>query len=150
MNARTRETMFSSKTDMWETPQDFFDKLDDEFHFSLDAAADCGNAKCPVYFDVEANSLKQDWTDLHHYSGAVWLNPPYGRGIGAWVKKAYETSVAGRTVVCLLPARTDTQWFHGYCLLFGEVRFIRGRLKFGGAKNSAPFPSMVVIFRGGK
>lgn len=132
--------MFSSKTPEWATPQKFFDALDAEFRFTLDAAASAENHKCARYFTKEDDALKQEWT------GMVWLNPPYGRGIGAWVKKAYESALGGALVVCLLPARTDTSWFWDYCFK-GEVRFIRGRLKFGDGKNSAPFPSAVVIFR---
>ena len=133
--------MLSSNTDLWETPQDFFDKLNEEFHFDLDVCALPENAKCEKYFTPEQDGLSKEW------HGTCWMNPPYGRNIGAWVQKAYETSVhTGGTVVCLLPARTDTAWWHDYAMK-GEVRFIRGRLKFGGSKNSAPFPSAVVGFR---
>lgn len=135
------DVMFSSKTDMWETPQDFFDKLNDEFHFTLDVAASDHNAKCYHYYTKYEDGLKMPW------HGVVWCNPPYGREIGKWVKKAYFEAILGTTVVMLIPARTDTKWFHDYILGKAEVRFIRGRLKFGGNKNSAPFPSMVVIFR---
>lgn len=135
------EVMFSSKTDMWATPQDFFDKLNEEFHFTLDAAAITENAKCEKYFTPEDDGLSQDW------EGIVWCNPPYCRQTGKWVKKAYEESQNGATVVMLLPCRPDVSWFHDYILGKAEIRFIRGRLKFGGSKNAAPFPSMVVIFR---
>lgn len=134
--------MFSSATDMWSTPQDLFDSLDKEFGFSLDACATNENTKCAVYFTPEDNALVQKW----HGFKTVWMNPPYGRTIKDWVKKAYEESQLGCTVVCLVPARTDTRWFHDYCMK-GEIRYIRGRLKFGGHKNSAPFPSAIVIFR---
>lgn len=133
--------MFSSQTDLWSTPQDFFDKIDQEFNFQLDVCATDENAKCSSYFTKENDSLSKDW------AGTCWMNPPYGRGIGKWVKKAYESSLSGSTVVCLVPARTDTAWWHDYCMK-GEIRFIRGRLKFGGGKTSAPFPSAVVVFRG--
>lgn len=132
--------LFTSQTGEWATPQDFFDRLDDEFHFTLDACATPENAKCERYYTKEQDGLAQPW------QGVVWVNPPYGREIGKWVRKAYESSLQGAAVVCLLPARTDTAWWHDYCTK-GEVRFIRGRLKFGGSKNSAPFPSAVVIFR---
>lgn len=132
---------FSSKTSDWETPQDFFDLLNSEFHFELDVCAKPENAKCPRYFTPEEDGLKQKWT------GVCWMNPPYGREIGRWVKKAYDSAHGGATVVCLLPARTDTSWWHDYCMKADEIRFIRGRLKFGGAKHPAPFPSAVVIFR---
>jgi phage N-6-adenine-methyltransferase len=135
------ELMFSSKTDMWATPQKFFDKLHALFRFELDVCATQENAKCPNYFTENYDGLAQDWI------GTVWMNPPYGRDIGKWVAKAYKQSrLHGSTIVCLLPARTDTKWWHDYCVK-GEITFIKGRLKFGDAKNSAPFPSAIVIFR---
>lgn len=134
------EVMFSSKTDMWATPQDFFDKLNEEFNFTVDVCAIPENAKCEKFFTPEINGLKQEWT------GVCWCNPPYGREICKWVEKAYIASTWGATVVMLLPARTDTKWFHEYIYNKAEIRFIKGRLKFGNSKTSAPFPSMVVIF----
>lgn len=136
------ELMFSSKTDLWETPQDLFDKLNNEFQFTLDVCATPENAKCDKFYTEEQDGLKHPW------KGTVWCNPPYGRGIGQWVRRALFASVSGSTVVMLLPARTDTKWFHDYIYKRNnvEIRFIRGRLKFGGSKNSAPFPSMVVVF----
>ena len=135
------ELMFSSKTDLWETPQDFFDKYDAIYHFETDVCALPENAKCKRFFTPEMDGLKQEWT------GVCWMNPPYGRQIGKWVRKAYEYARDNlATVVCLLPARTDTRWFHDYILPHAEVRFVKGRLKFGGAKENAPFPNMVVIF----
>lgn len=134
--------MYSSKTDVWETPQDLFDKLDSEFHFTLDTCALPSNAKCKRFYTPEQDGLSQPWT------GVCWCNPPYGRQIGKWVKRGLLSSHKGATVVMLLPARTDTRWFHDYILNRSEVRFIRGRLKFGGGYDNAPFPSMVVIFRG--
>ena len=131
---------FSSATDQWATPLDFFEHIDAEFGFELDVCADAQNTKCRRYFTPEEDGLAQPWV------GVCWMNPPYGREIGKWVKKAYEAAEAGATVVCLLPARTDTRWFHDYCV-HGEVRFLRGRLKFGGSPNSAPFPNMIVVFR---
>lgn len=136
------EIMFSSKTDMWATPQDFFDMLDSEFGFTLDACAVRENAKCAAYYTPQQDGLSQPWP------GRVWCNPPYGREIGRWVKKAYETAAGGGFVVMLLPARTDTKWFHDYIYGKSQIRFIKGRLKFGGCQNAAPFPSMVVIFDG--
>ncbi|MFQ7486715.1 MAG: DNA N-6-adenine-methyltransferase [Faecalibacterium sp.] len=133
---------YSSKTDMWATPQDFFDALDAEFHFTLDACAVKENAKCEAYYTPEQDGLDQPWT------GRVWCNPPYGRNVGQWVKKAHDTASGGGFVVMLLPARTDTRWFHDYIYGKTEVRFIKGRLKFGSCQNAAPFPSMVVIFGG--
>ena len=136
------DLMFSSNTDLWATPQNFFDALHAEFNFETDVCALESNAKCTKYFTPEVNGLLQKW------EGTCWMNPPYGRGIGAWIKKAYESAQQGATVVCLLPARTDTRWWHDYCIK-GEVRFIKGRLKFGGHANAAPFPSAVVVFRPG-
>ena len=131
---------FSSKTDLWYTPQDFFKKYDDVFKFETDVCATDDNAKCAKYYTEEMDGLSQEWR------GVCWMNPPYGRTIGKWMKKAYESSLSGTTVVCLVPARTDTNWWHDYAMK-GDIEFIRGRLKFGGSKNSAPFPSAVVVFK---
>ena len=131
------ELMFSSKTDLWETPQDLFEKYDAIYHFETDVCALPENAKCKRFFTPEMDGLKQEWT------GVCWCNPPYGRQIGKWVEKAVKSFA---TVVMLLPARTDTKWFHDLCLPYGKIEFLRGRLKFGGCANSAPFPSMIVIF----
>lgn len=134
------EVMFSSATAEWATPQEFFDALDRVFWFDLDVCATRENAKTPAYFDRGVDGLAQPW------AGTCYMNPPYGREIGKWVQKAYESGKQGATVVCLLPARTDTRWCQDYCTK-GEVHFVRGRLKFGGSANSAPFPSAVVVFR---
>ena len=137
------KVLFSSANEVWATPQDFFDKLNDEFHFTLDPCALPDNAKCKNFFTPEDDGLSQNWGGQ-----IVFCNPPYGRKIGDWVKKCYEESQKpDTTVVMLIPARTDTAWFHDYVYGKAEIRFIRGRLKFGGMTNSAPFPSMVVIFR---
>lgn len=133
---------FSSATDLWATPQDFFDKLHAEFGFTLDVCANASNAKCRDYFTAEQDGLAQDWG--YH---SCWMNPPYGRTIGRWMRKALESAKAGATVVCLVPARTDTAWWWDYAMK-GEIRFIRGRLKFGGHETNAPFPSAVVVFHG--
>lgn len=135
--------MFSSITDMWATPQDFYDKLNEEFNFTLDPCATTENAKCERYFTPEINGLNQCWGGHN-----VFCNPPYGREIYKWVKKAYEEAQNPNTiVVMLIPARTDTRWFHKFIYNKAkEIRFIKGRLKFGNSKNSAPFPSMIVIF----
>ncbi|MEY8428581.1 DNA N-6-adenine-methyltransferase [Lachnospiraceae bacterium 46-15] len=143
--------MFSSAKDDWETPQEFFDELDKEFGFNLDPCADESNHKCQVYFTKEEDGLSRDWGGC-----VVFCNPPYGRNVtGKWVKKAHDTlEAAGKykhktAVVMLIPARTDTKWFHEYIYNKSgvEVRFLKGRLKFVGAEHSAPFPSMVVVFR---
>jgi phage N-6-adenine-methyltransferase len=122
---------------LWATPQEFFNQLNVEFHFELDVCAIVDNAKCEKFFTPEMDGLKQSWI------GICWMNPPYGCEISKWMKKAYEESLSGATVVCLVPAKTDTKWWHDYSMK-GEVRFIRGRLKLGDSKNSAPFPNAVV------
>jgi phage N-6-adenine-methyltransferase len=131
---------FSSADSNWETPQQVFDRLDAEFGFDLDACATPETAKCKLYYSEADDALLREWR------GVVWCNPPYGREIGRWMCKAYLSALEGATVVCLVPSRTDTRWWHEYEMK-GEVRFLRGRLKFGGAQNSAPFPSAVVVFR---
>jgi len=135
------ETLFSKASEEWETPQDLFDSLNTLYHFTLDAAATTENAKCQRFFTKEDDALAQDWG-----GEIVWCNPPYGRSIRKWVKKAYEESrKPGTKVVMLLPARTDVAWFHDYAKK-GNVVFIRGRLRFGGAQSCAPFPSILVVF----
>lgn len=138
--------MYSSSTDQWATPQDFFNELNKEFSFDLDPCADENNHKCERYFTKEQDGLKMDWG-----GSRVFCNPPYGREIGEWVRKCYEEGhKEGTIVVMLIPARTDTKYFHDYILNRAELRFVRGRLRFGDAETGAPFPSMVVIFRGPK
>jgi phage N-6-adenine-methyltransferase len=132
---------FSSASDDWPTPQDFFDKLDSEFNFTLDPCSSAENHKCKAFFTAQDNGLSKEWL------GRVFMNPPYGRMIGHWMRKAYESArTSAELVVCLVPARTDTAWWHDYAMK-GEVRFLRGRLKFGGHANSAPFPNAVIVFR---
>lgn len=135
---------FSSKTGEWETPRDLFDALNAEFGFDRDVCATPENSKCAAFFTKEMDGLAQEWT------GTCWCNPPYGREVGKWVEKARISAQKGATVVMLLPARTDTKWFQQHILHKAEIRFLPGRLKFGGAQNSAPFPSMVVVYRGRK
>lgn len=138
---KINQGLMTSNTDEWATPQEFFDRLNALYGpFTTDVCADESNAKCRSYFDKATDGLKQTW------AGKCWMNPPYGREIGKWMKKAYESASAGAVVVCLVPARTDTKWWHDYAAK-GQVTFIQGRLKFGGSKNSAPFPSAVVVFR---
>lgn len=137
------EVMFSSKSDEWATPQAIFEELDKEFHFDLDAAASDDNHKCDRYFTLENSGLSQNWGGCR-----VFCNPPYSQ-IDKWVEKAFrETRNDNTLVVLLIPSRTDTRYFHNYIYQRAEIRFIKGRLKFGDSKNSAPFPSMLVIFRG--
>lgn len=130
---------FKSESIYWETPQEFFDKYNKIYKFDLDVCANDENKKCEKYFDEKINGLEQNW------QGNCWMNPPYGREIKKWMKKAYEESKKGCRVVCLVPARTDTAWWHDYAVK-GKIEFIRGRLKFGKSKNAAPFPSAVIIF----
>jgi phage N-6-adenine-methyltransferase len=130
---------FSSKTDLWATPQAFFDKYHARYGFTLDVCATPENAKCAKFYTAKENALIQPWR------GVCWMNPPYGRGIGRWMAKAWASFCEGATVVCLVPARTDTNWWHDYAMK-GEIEFIKGRLKFAGHDNSAPFPSAVVAF----
>lgn len=134
------QTLYSSKTDLWETPQELFDSLNQEFHFDLDVCAIPENAKCDEFYTPEQDGLVKPWI------GTCWCNPPYGRDVGKWVEKAARTAYEGGLVVMLLPARTDTKWFHKWIYNRAEIRFIQGRLKFGNSVNSAPFPSMICIF----
>jgi phage N-6-adenine-methyltransferase len=150
-------TAASSATDQWATPQAFFNSLTGEFTFTLDVCALASSAKAPTYYGpdhqdpAKTDGLAQSWaTDAG--DGATWMNPPYGRTIGEWMRKAMEESDNGATVVCLVPSRTDTAWFQDTALARqamgrAEIRFIRGRLKFGTAKDAAPFPNALVIFR---
>ena len=140
-----RELFFSSKSDEWSTPCEIFNELDQEFGFDLDPCATAENHKCANYYTKEDDGIVKNWGGCR-----VFCNPPYSQ-IGKWVEKAYrEGTKDGTLVVLLIPARTDTRYFHDFILHRSEVRFIRGRLKFGDQKNSAPFPSMVVIFRGAR
>ena len=161
---------FSSATSDWATPQPLFDALHREFGFTLDVCASKDNAKCPEFFTEEQDALHREWR------GICWMNPPYGNpehpckpgctkklcqkrgfhsakyvpGINDFMRKAYCSAMAGATVVCLVPARPDTDWWHDWAARATEIRFFRGRLKFGAAVNSAPFPSALVIFRTGQ
>jgi len=136
--------MFSTGTIHWSTPQDFFDKVNRKYKFTLDACADTTNYKVKNYFTAKDNGLAQSWQN-----NVVWCNPPYGKTISDWVKKASDECSAKCTIVMLLPARTDTRWFHDY--IYGNencrIQFIKGRLKFSNSKSSAPFPSMLVEFK---
>lgn len=135
------DTLFSSKSNEWATPQAFYDALNDEFHFTLDPASTDENAKCNKHYTIAEDGLSKSWA-----GEIVFCNPPYGRKLPKWIRKCYEES-QNATVVMLVPARTDTKAFHDYILNKAEVRFIKGRLKFGDSKSGAPFPSMVVIYR---
>ena len=133
--------LLASGRDDWETPQEFFDKLNAEFGFTLDVCACKETAKCAKFFTPSEDGLTRDWT-----GEIVYCNPPYGREQDAWIKKCYEHGAKGGVAVMLLPARTDTARFHDFIYGKAEIRFVRGRLKFGKSKNAAPFPSMVVVF----
>lgn len=139
------KALFTSNTEEWATPQAFFEELNKEFNFTLDPCATQENAKCKKYFTKDQNGLLQSWA-----GETVFCNPPYGRQIAKWVKKASDEAKNGATVVLLIPARTDTTYFHEYIYNKHEIRFIRGRLYFGDGEGRAPFPSMVVIMKGVK
>ena len=146
MDKKTQGVMFSSKSNDWATPQDFYNQLDAEFGFTLDPCASQASAKCSSFYTADDDGLSKDWGGQ-----TVFMNPPYGRKIGNWIQKAYEEGEKSNTrVVALIPARTDTKYWHNYCMKATEIRFVKGRLKFGhgNTKNSAPFPSAVVIFSG--
>lgn len=134
--------LMSSKTAERATPQAFFDELNKEFNFTLDPCATPENAKCPRYFTKEQNGLLQSWKGER-----VFCNPPYGKEIGKWVKKCADEAEQGALVVMLIPARTDTKYFHEYIYQKHEMRFIKGRLYFGDGSGRAPFPSMVVVMK---
>ena len=136
------KTKFSTGKQDWETPDEIFMPLDKEFNFTIDVCANYDNAKCSHYYTEESNALTQKW------EGVCWMNPPFGEQ-GKWVKKAFEESQKGCTVVCLLPAITNTNWWHNY-VMKGEVRFIKGRPRFKGAKHGLPQPLAIVVFRAGK
>jgi phage N-6-adenine-methyltransferase len=142
----TSPVLFSSKSDDWPTSQAFFDKMNRRYGpFDLDVCAAADNAKCSRFFTAEVDGLRQPW------QGRCWMNPPYGKTIGRWICKAWESSLAGATVVCLLPARVDTRWWHGYIEPYATVvDFVKGRLRFGDGKYPAPFPSAVVVFEPAK
>ena len=137
------DALYSSRTEEWGTPQDFFDKLNEEFHFTLDPCASEENSKCDRWYSKEQDGLLQDWG-----GETVFCNPPYGRNVKHWVQKCYEESMKPNTVVvCLIHSRTDTRWFHDWVYHKAELRFVKGRLRFGGAVHSAPFPSLLAIYK---
>jgi phage N-6-adenine-methyltransferase len=137
------EVHYSSKTNEWATPQDFYNQLNERFNFTLDPCATHENHKCSKYYTLDDNGLSQNWG-----GETVFCNPPYGRGIKHWVKKCYEESIKpnAKQIVMLIPARTDTTYFHDYIYHKAKIEFIKGRLRFGDGKGPAPFPSMLVIY----
>jgi phage N-6-adenine-methyltransferase len=139
---------FSSENREWETPDSVFRPLQKEFNITLDTCASAENAKTKVFITRQMNGLKVEWGSMLKAGESCWMNPPYGRSIEQWAQKAYNESLKGVTTVALLPARTDTNWFHKHIHDRGfEIRFLRGRIKFVDADSSAPFPSMIVIFK---
>jgi len=137
-----QKAMVSSKTNEWATPQEFFDKLNKEFNFTLDPCATKENAKCPKFYTIEDDGLSKDWV-----KEVVFMNPPYGGHTGDWIKKAYNEIYKGTTTVCLIVSSTDRSYWHEYIFPYAtEIRFLRGRLKFGDSKTTAPFASAIVIF----
>lgn len=147
MNQNTKDTIFSSASEDWATPRVFMRSIHEEFHPTLDVCASAANTTCARFFDKDLDGLTQPWT------GVCWMNPPYGRAIGQWLAKAAQSAREGATVICLLPARTDTRWWHTCCQPIlkgetpGEVRFVKGRLHFNESPAGAPFPSVLVVFR---
>lgn len=144
--ARLQRGMFTSATAEWGTPVEFFAQLHDEFRFTLDVCATPNNAKVPAFYSEAQDGLSRPW------HGVCWMNPPYGRHIGTWIEKAYRSSREGATVVCLIPVRSDTAYWHEFVMRADEIRLVRGRLNFDGDKGSpgshnAPFPCAVVVFR---
>lgn len=140
------KALFSSETNEWATPQALFDKLDKEFNFTLDPCSTHENHKCKKYFTIEDDGLKQDWSN-----NIVFMNPPYSREIKFWMEKAYSESLKGAIVVCLIPARTDTKYWHDWIFnKAAEIRFIKGRVKFGDGTGSAPFPSALIVYDNSK
>jgi len=148
MRADIRKILFSSKEHSWTTPQDFFDRLDSVFKFKLDPCAMPETAKCKTYFTKEDDGLKQDWSRYD----AVFVNPPYGRNLRLWCKKCHDEASNGNTIVMLIPARTDTLYWHKYCFKSMAILFIKRRLRFSNPNKlvhelrPAPFPSVLVVF----
>jgi hypothetical protein len=126
-----RKPLFSSQKQNWQTPEIFYRELNKEFRFDFDP--------CPI--DPQFDGLSVEW------KGSNFVNPPYNQ-IAKWLLKGVEEWKKGRTIVFLIPSRTDTRWWHEYVMQANEIRFVKGRLKFGGAKNSAPFPSAIIVYKG--
>lgn len=139
--SRLTKGLFTSRTEEWETPDYVFLALKKEFDFQVDVCATSENAKCKIYFDKSVDGLKREWSPFR-----CWMNPPYGRDISKWMRKAFNESQRGALVVCLIPSRTDTKWWHDWVMRASEIRFVSGRINFGNSKNSAPFPSCIVIY----
>lgn len=139
--SRLTKGLFTSRTEEWETPKYVFTALNSKFQFQVDVCATSENAKCKTYFDKSVDGLQRDWSPFR-----CWMNPPYGKNISKWMKKAFEESQRGALVVCLIPSRTDTKWWHDWVMRASEIQFVAGRISFGNEKQSAPFPSCIVIY----
>ena len=137
------EQLFSSSSENWSTPMDLFELINSKYNFTVDVCADASNNKVKKYYNIQKDGLSQDWSN-----DVCWCNPPYGKNISKWIEKAYVESEKGTKIVMLLPSRTDTKWFHNFIYenKNAKIEFIKGRLKFSGSNNSAPFPSMIVKF----
>lgn len=137
-----QKAMVSSKTNEWETPQGLFDKLDHEFHFTLDPCATDKNHKCTKYYTIKEDGLTQSWANE-----IVFMNPPYGGNTGKWLRKAWHESQQESVIVCLIVSSTDRSYWHDYIFPYAsEIRWLRGRLRFGQTDSTAPFASAIVIF----
>jgi phage N-6-adenine-methyltransferase len=143
--AKINNSWYTSNREDWATPQDFFDRMNNEFSFDIDVCANENNAKCDQYYDIEKDGLGAN----SPWMGNIWCNPPYGTKMEQWLKKGMQEIQNGNAnvVVYLIPCRTDTKAWHDYCMKSDEVRLIKGRLKYNDGDSSAPFPSCVVIFR---
>ena len=137
------DSLYQSNKQDWSTPRWLFDLLNNEFNFDLDVCADNENKKVDRFYSIEDSAFE------HHWVGTCWMNPPYGRGISEWMAKAWRSALVPPTkVVCLLPVRSDTKWWHNYAMESSEIRFLNKRLSFGGSSNKAPFPSAIIVFSG--
>ena len=143
MSFWAEDKAFSCKSDLWTTPKSLFDELNYKYKFTLDPCATDDNALCDKYYTMKDNGLEQNWG-----GEIVFMNPPYGREIGKWIEKAYKESIKSAVVVCLIPSRTDTRYWHDYIFPYAsDIKFIKGRLKFGNGKSPAPFPSAIIEFK---
>ena len=142
MNNNAKKVMFSSKSDEWGTPANFFNKLNLVYNFTLDPCATAQNTKCKNFYTIEDNGLEKSWE-----GETVFVNPPYSK-VKDWVAKCHRESLKpNTTIVMLIPSRTDTRWWHQYCMTAHQIFFVKGRLRFEGGEHSAPFPSAVVVFQ---
>ena len=141
LEAQLAQRLAAGSHTEWSTPPWFFEEIQAEFPCTLDVCATRSNAKCARYFTPDDDGLTQDWGQA-----VCWMNPPFDRTLPAWMAKASQSAQHGATVVCLVPASTDSQWWQQYALR-GEIRYLPRRLKFSGSRHNAPFPCALVIFR---